>query len=197
MSTTRTLAKIGTATTIGVLGVCVSAGAAFACNMSDGSSVASARTVSATSTAPATAATFSARNLLSMAQGFEHGEFTMTTPTGPEVVDVQAGTVTTVAPTSVTVTSADGFVGTYVLATSTKIEGNVHGSKDSKNQVAITLKTGDKVDVVALKSTGVVQVANDLSAKTVNNFNNSHKSSTDGAKSGKSSADWSARGFKH
>jgi hypothetical protein len=194
MSTTRTLAKIGTATTIGVLGVCASAGAAFACNMSDGSSVASAHTVSATSTAPATAAAFSARNLLSMAQGFEHGEFTMTTPTGSEVVDIQAGTVTTVAPTSVTVTSADGFVGTYVLATSTKTEGSAHGPKNSTGQAAITLKTGDKVDVVALKSTGVVQVVKDLSAKTVNKFNKSH---ADGDKSGKSSADWSGRGIKH
>lgn len=187
MSTTRTLAKIGTATTVGVLGVCVSAGAAFACNVGDGSTVASAHTVSATSTDPVTASTFSARSLLSMAQGFEHGEFTMTTSTGSQTVDVQAGTVTTVSPASVTVTSADGFVGSYVLATTTKVEGNSHGAK---NKTSITLKAGDKVDVVALKSTGVVQVVKDLSAKSATKAA-SHSDS------GKSTADWSGRGFKH
>jgi hypothetical protein len=194
MSTTRTLAKIGTVTTAGLLGVCVSAGAAFACNMgtgSDSSAPATTATLtsSTSSTAPVAPTAVSASQLLSLAQGIDHGELTITTSTGTEVVDVQAGTVTTVSPTSVTVTSADGFAGTYLLDPSTKVVGDFRGTLGHSS---VTLKSGDLVDIVALQSTGVAQVAKDLSAKS-----SAIAKGPRMGNHGRSTADWSARGFRH
>jgi hypothetical protein len=58
-------------------------------------------------------------------------------------------------------------------------------------QAGFTLKAGDQVDVVALKSTGVVEVAKDLSAKSVDKTSH-HQSDP----SSNSAADWSGRGSK-
>jgi len=76
----------------------------------------------------------------------EHGELTVATKTGTQVIDVQRGQIVAVDPQSVTVKSKDGFTATYVINGNTKVRvdkqassiGNVHD--------------GDRVVVAALKS---------------------------------------------
>jgi hypothetical protein len=176
MSTTRSFVKIGSVTAIGILGACASAGVALACNVGDGSNssfpaVAAVSTGNTVSAVGATALSAPQLLALALAQRLEHGERALATSAGSAVVDVQAGTVTAADPTSVTVKSADGFTATYVLAASTKIDAAFggrtwsgrDGSDGAKTVAAAT--AGDRVDLVALKSTGVVQVMQDLSAK--------------------------------
>ncbi|HEX4700993.1 MAG TPA: hypothetical protein VH352_02590 [Pseudonocardiaceae bacterium] len=78
----------------------------------------------------------------------EHGEFTVHTKTGDQVVDVQRGQVTAVSATSVTVKSQDGFTATYAVGGDSKI-------RVKKQTAAISgVHTGDRVFVAALKNGG-------------------------------------------
>ena len=75
----------------------------------------------------------------------EHGEATLRTKTGTEVVDVQRGTVTAVTPTSVTVRSQDGFTATYTVTSASKVR------KDKQTSSISAVAVNDKVEVVAAK----------------------------------------------
>ena len=78
----------------------------------------------------------------------EHGEFTVRTKKGDQVIDIQRGQVTAVSATSVTVKSADGFTATYTVNGDTKV-------RKDKHLVAIgDVHTGDKVGVLAVNSGG-------------------------------------------
>lgn len=68
---------------------------------------------------------------------------------GYQQLVLQRGVVTSVSPTSLVVTSADGFVATYVLSAGTKV-------KAAQDTLA-ALKVTDKVAVVATVSGGVQQ----------------------------------------
>jgi hypothetical protein len=82
----------------------------------------------------------------------EHGELTVRTRSGPQVVDVQRGQVTAVSSTSLTVRSKDGFSATYVVGSSSKVRA-------AKKQATISaVRTGDRVGVVAVRSGSVVTV---------------------------------------
>ncbi|HEX5400882.1 MAG TPA: hypothetical protein VFX16_01125 [Pseudonocardiaceae bacterium] len=107
---------------------------------------------SATPTPAATAHPHRAGARARLERRVEHGELTVRTAKGPQVVDVQRGQVTAVSATSVTVKSRDGFSATYVVGSTSKVRA-------AKKQATITaVKTGDKVGVVAVRSGGVVTV---------------------------------------
>lgn len=72
-----------------------------------------------------------------------HGSLTVQRKTGPAVVDVQRGQVTTSNPTSVTVHSTDGFEATYAVNSATRIR------KDKKPATTAALTPGSEVGVVA------------------------------------------------
>lgn len=76
----------------------------------------------------------------------EHGEGTLKTAHGQEVVDIQRGTVESVSPGKLTVRSADGFSASYVVNHSTRIRKN--GKPSAIKQVM----TNDQVIVLATKS---------------------------------------------
>lgn len=78
----------------------------------------------------------------------EHGEATLATKKGDQVVDVQRGEVTAVSPNSVTVKSKDGFTGTYTVAPASKVH------KTGKLSNIGEVKPGDRVGVVAVKTGG-------------------------------------------
>lgn len=78
-------------------------------------------------------------------QRAEHGEVTVG-GAKPKVIDFQRGSVQQVSPTSITVRSKDGFVGTYAVNGQTKVRKEKKAS--SIDKVAI----GDQVRVRALKS---------------------------------------------
>lgn len=74
-----------------------------------------------------------------------HGEVTLG-GAKHRVVDFQRGTVSAVSDSSVTVRSADGFVGTYVVGPKTKV-------RVATTHAAIgDIATGDRVRVVAVKT---------------------------------------------
>ena len=75
----------------------------------------------------------------------EHGEATLRTKTGTELVDVQRGTVTAVTPTSVTVRSQDGFTATYTVTSTSKVR------KDKQASTISAVAVNDKVALVAVK----------------------------------------------
>jgi Domain of unknown function (DUF5666) len=78
-----------------------------------------------------------------------HGEVTLG---GKQhrVVDFQRGTVSAVSASSITVRSADDFSATYVVDAKTKV-------RHAKEQASIgDVKTGDKVRIVALKSSSTL-----------------------------------------
>lgn len=86
-----------------------------------------------------------ARSLLART---EHGEVTVRTKTGAQVVDLQRGEVTAVSPQSITVKSADGFTATYVIDGNTKV-------RKGKQQSSIgDVHTDDRILVVAIKTGG-------------------------------------------
>lgn len=73
----------------------------------------------------------------------EHGQLTLQTKQGDRTIDLQRGTVSSVSPTSISVTSPDKFAGTYTIDSSTKVRtrtGLVSAS---------SIHTGDTVLVVA------------------------------------------------
>lgn len=74
-----------------------------------------------------------------------HGDLVVAKPTGGTLaISVQSGTVTAVSSTSLTIRSTDGFTGTYVLNSSTKV-----GPDLGK---ASALKVGQKVRLAAATS---------------------------------------------
>lgn len=76
----------------------------------------------------------------------EHGELTVRTSTGDQVIDVQRGQVSAVSATSVTVRSTDGFTATYTVGSASKV-------RVQKNASTIAnVHTGDNVAVAATKS---------------------------------------------
>jgi hypothetical protein len=76
----------------------------------------------------------------------EHGQVTVRTKTGTEVIDVQRGLVTAVSPTSITVKSKDGFSATYVVNSATKV------SKTGKQSAIGSVASGDNVAIAAIHS---------------------------------------------
>lgn len=76
----------------------------------------------------------------------QHGEATVSTNSGYQVIDIQRGTVESVNPGQLTVRSADGFSATYTVDSSTKIRKNRKAV--DINQVVVN----DRVTVLATKS---------------------------------------------
>ncbi|MCM3882603.1 hypothetical protein [Frankia sp. R82] len=72
-----------------------------------------------------------------------HGEATVKTDHGYEVVDGQRGKVTTISPTSLSVTSEDGYAATYVLT------GETRYRVDQKAAKVTDIHSGDTVTVRA------------------------------------------------
>jgi hypothetical protein len=78
-----------------------------------------------------------------MLNRIEHGELTLRTRNGDRTVDLQRGTVSAVSPTSISVTSADKFAGTYTVDNATKV-------RTRSGLVSISsVHVGDQVFVVA------------------------------------------------
>ncbi|MGH3828000.1 MAG: DUF5666 domain-containing protein, partial [Pseudonocardiaceae bacterium] len=78
----------------------------------------------------------------------EHGEATVDTDHGYQVVDLQRGVVASANSGQLTVRSADGFSATYVVDNSTKVHKGP-GSSDISQVLA-----NDRVTVVATKAGG-------------------------------------------
>jgi hypothetical protein len=76
-------------------------------------------------------------------QRIEHGELTLQARNGTRTVDLQRGVVTAVSPTSISVTSPDGFKGTYAVDSSTKVR-----TKDGLQTISV-VHDNDTVFVVA------------------------------------------------
>lgn len=85
--------------------------------------------------------------MLAAAKHVLHGEFVVKGKDGKYVtIDSQRGSVTAVSPTSITLRSADGFTGTYVVTGDTKIR------KDGKKVAIGDVKVGDPALLLAVKS---------------------------------------------
>lgn len=76
----------------------------------------------------------------------EHGEATVDTDHGYQVIDVQRGIVDSANSGQLTVRSADGFTAPYVVNNSTKIRKNRHASEIGQ------VVANDRVIVVASKA---------------------------------------------
>jgi hypothetical protein len=77
--------------------------------------------------------------------GAVHGQFVVPKPGGGyQTVDIQRGSVTAVSTTSITVKSADGFVKTYQVVSSTNVDAQRDGIS--------TIKTGHQAVVTATVS---------------------------------------------
>lgn len=117
-----------------------------------------------------------------------HGVFTVEGPSGPETLQEQTGTVTSITDTSgstwsLTVTSSDGTALTYVIDTGTSIDGGENGvSSISKN---------DTVHVLAVVSNGTAD-AKQVSDSTVMQANGQGWRPTPPVPSGSSSASGTA-----
>src|SRR4051794_3390965 len=73
----------------------------------------------------------------------EHGQLTLQTKHGDRTVDLQRGTVSSVSPSSISVTSPDKFAGVYTVDSSTKV-------RTRAGVVSISsVHKGDRVFVVA------------------------------------------------
>ncbi|HEY4020255.1 MAG TPA: hypothetical protein VGM75_16300 [Pseudonocardiaceae bacterium] len=125
----------------------IGGGVAFATSGNGSSTPNSTLTAATSATAPATPSNGAAKRrhggLLDRA---EHGQVTVRTKTGTEVVDLQRGQVTAVSPTSITVKSADGFTGTYVVDSTTKV------SKTGQQSAIGSVANGDDVAIAAIHS---------------------------------------------
>jgi hypothetical protein len=82
----------------------------------------------------------------------EHGEFTVRTKSGHEVIAVQRGQVTSVTATQITVKSADGFTATYTVDANTKVR------KAKQAATIAAVHTGDKIGVFAVDN-GSIETA--------------------------------------
>jgi hypothetical protein len=78
-----------------------------------------------------------------MLNRIEHGELTLKTRNGDRTVDLQRGTVSAVSPTSISVTSADKFPGTYAVDSATKVR-----TRSGLGSIS-SVHVGDQVFVVA------------------------------------------------
>jgi len=74
----------------------------------------------------------------------EHGEFTVRTPHGNQILDVQRGTVSAVSGQSISVRSPDGFSATYAIGPQTKVR------KDRKPAGTGQLAQDDRILVIAV-----------------------------------------------
>jgi len=74
----------------------------------------------------------------------EHGQITVRTKTGDQVLDIQHGQVTSVSATSVTVRSTDGFTATYAISGTSTVR------VQKKTSTIADVHTGDQVAVAAL-----------------------------------------------
>ena len=77
------------------------------------------------------------------------------------VHDAVGGTVTAVSPTSITVKAADGFSGTFVVGSSTKV--HVKGTKPA---TIANVKVNDRAVVAGTKSGSTVTATQVLDAGT-------------------------------
>jgi hypothetical protein len=82
----------------------------------------------------------------------EHGEATVDTGNGSQVVDIQRGVVDSASPGQLTVRSTDGFTATYVVNNSTKIRKNRKASDISQ------VVAHDRVTVLATKTNNTATV---------------------------------------
>lgn len=76
-------------------------------------------------------------------QRLEHGELTLRLRNGTRTVDLQRGTAGAVSPTSITVTSPDGFKATYTVNADTKVR-----TKSGLQTISV-VHDNDKVFVIA------------------------------------------------
>jgi hypothetical protein len=76
----------------------------------------------------------------------EHGQVTVRTKTGDQVLDIQHGQVTSISATSVTVRSKDGFTATYGVSGTSTVR------VQKKVSTIANVHTGDQVAVAALHS---------------------------------------------
>lgn len=76
----------------------------------------------------------------------EHGQVTVRTKTGDQVLDIQHGQVTSISATSVTVRSKDGFTATYGVSGTSTVR------VQKKVSTIANVHTGDEVAVAALHS---------------------------------------------
>jgi hypothetical protein len=77
----------------------------------------------------------------------EHGQLTLKTKNGDRTVDLQRGVVSSVSPTSISVTSPDKFPGVYTVDSSTKVRtrsGPVGISSVHKGDQVLVVATGGK-----------------------------------------------------
>lgn len=84
----------------------------------------------------------------------EHGEATVTTDQGDQVIDLQRGIVNSANSGQLIVRSADGFTTTYVVDNSTKIR------KDRKASDISQVVANDRVIVLATKAGGTITATN-------------------------------------
>lgn len=110
------------------------------------STLTAATTTSTTSTSAAPADGPSRRKHHALLDRAEHGQVTVRTKTGTEVIDLQRGLVTAVSPTSITVQSQDGFSATYVVDSSTKVR------KTGQSSAIGNVASGDHVVIAAVHS---------------------------------------------
>jgi Cu/Ag efflux protein CusF len=126
----------------------IGGGVAFASG--SGTPTAAPTPTTATATAPARPA--HPRRAAGVLRRLEHGELTVGTKQGDQVVDVQRGQVTSVSATSVTVRSGDGFTATYAVDGTSKIRVHQQASGIS------SVHDGDRVTVVAVRANGTATV---------------------------------------
>lgn len=93
-----------------------------------------------------------------------HGELVVRGRGGKDVtIDVVRGTVSAVSPTSITITSRDGFSATYAVTSATRV--HLHGQK-SKASIGV-VKKGDRVGAFGAQSgtTVTARAINDRGTK--------------------------------
>ena len=95
---------------------------------------------------PAQHAAHAAHKARGVLRRVEHGQFTVHTKTGDQVIDVQHGQVTAVSASAVTVKSQDGFTATYTVGGTAKIR------VQQKTSAIANVHTGDNVLVAATHS---------------------------------------------
>ena len=84
--------------------------------------------------------------------GAVHGQLVVPKPSGGyQSVDIQSGTVTAVSASSITVRSADGFVRSYAVTSSTIVDAQRDGIG--------SIKTGNQVSLLATVSGGTATAA--------------------------------------
>jgi hypothetical protein len=89
----------------------------------------------------------------------EHGEATVTTNHGDQVVDFQRGIVASASSGRLTVRSADGFTATYVVNNSTKIRrdrkvGNINQVVANDRVIVVATKAGGTTTATRIHDTG-------------------------------------------